>query len=159
MRILFNAGVTNMLTLRKGLKRNTTKKKDVGRAPFHHNLLLTSDEPWLCSLFPEVYGIAHFLCKIIEVTLEFILLTIKGQSKDIFWSLERKSFNPTTSCYHRASDVTVSISWQSWHRHGTLDSQGLSDSWESGYLSLLASSPGDPCRWGSKNFTVMVLLQ
>lgn len=35
-----------MLTLRKGLKRNTTKKKeDVGRAPFHHNLLLTSDEP------------------------------------------------------------------------------------------------------------------
>lgn len=36
-----------MLTLRKGLKRNTIKKKkeDVGRAPFHHNLLLTSDEP------------------------------------------------------------------------------------------------------------------
>lgn len=37
MRILFHAGVTNVLTLKKRLKRNTTHKEDAGRAPFQND--------------------------------------------------------------------------------------------------------------------------
>lgn len=61
-RILFCDGMTNRLMLRKYLKRNAEEKEAAGKSPLQNDApkaAFNHYEPWVCSSFPEVYGIPH----------------------------------------------------------------------------------------------------
>ena len=137
MRILFCAGMTNRLTLRKCLKRNTTEKEDGGRAPFQNDAPNPAfDQYCTMGLFTPSRGLPRPALFSMQNNRGIIIIHITHRnvteaSQRIFSGPQkgRNGICPTF-CHHRAPNSITSASWHPWQWYGSLDSQGLSDSWE-----------------------------